>query len=150
MTKIFSNHIFNRVICLFFAAVFLSSLPTGATTLALCLDEDDNHIVGQNFYLSCCHSSAATGQLLFDQQCSALAEKKNNDCVDVSLTNANILSRPSKITLPSSSKVILSYALPHRLVGFQKQVAEYCSPALSKPLFVLPDIEAHRTVVLLI
>jgi hypothetical protein len=148
MTKIFSKNIFNRVICLFFAAVFLSSLPTGATTLALCLDEDDNHIVGQNFYLSCCHSSAATGQLLFDQQCSALAEKKNNDCVDVSLTNANTVNLPSKVSLPCFAKTIL-YTLPSKLIGLQQQMAGNNSSALFQYKFILPQTNSHRTVILL-
>jgi len=150
MNKIFYKNIFNRMIRLFLTAVFLSSFPTGATALALCLDEDKNHIVNQNFYLADCHSSADAYLLLSDEHCSALAEKENNDCVDVSLTNANTLNLPSKVTLPGFAGIILSYTLPSRLIEFQQQVAGNNSSALSQHLFTLPHTNSHRTVVLLI
>jgi len=150
MIKNFSKNIFNRVICLFLTTVFLSSFSTGATALALCLDEDENHIVDQNFYLANCHSSVDADLLLSDEHSSALAEKENNDCVDVSLTNANALNVPSKVTLPGFAKTILSYTLPSRLIGFQQQVAGNNSSALSQHLFTLPQANSHRTVVLLI
>jgi hypothetical protein len=130
--------------------VFLLSFPTGATALALCLDEDENHIVGQNFYLADCHSSVDADLLLSDEHCSALAEKEKNDCVDVSLTNANSINLPSKVTLPSFAKTILSYTLPSRLIGFQQQVTGINSSALSQHLFTLPHANLLRTVVLLI
>ena len=150
MRKIFSKNIFNRLICLFLTAVFLSSFPTGATALALCMDEDENHIVAQNFYLVACHSSVDADLLLSDEHCSALAEKENNDCVDVSLTNANTLNRPSKVILPSFAKTVLSYTLPGRLMSFQQQVTGNNASALFQHLFTFPNTNSHRTVVLLI
>jgi hypothetical protein len=149
MTRIFPENIFNRVICLFLTAVFLSSFPTGATALALCMDEDENHIV-QNFYLADCHSSVDANLLLSDEHCSALAEKENNDCVDVSLTNANTLNRPSKVILPGFAKTVLSYTLPSMLMSFQQQVAGNNISALSQHLFTFPYTNLHRPVVLLI
>ena len=150
MTKIFSKNIFSRVICLFLTAVFLSSFPTGETALALCLDEDENHIVDQNFYLADCHSSVDADQLFSDEHCSALAEKENNNCVDVSLTNANTLNLPSKVILPGFAKTIFSYTLPSILIGFQLQVAGNNISALSQHLFTFAHTDSHRTVVLLI
>ena len=137
------------MICLVLAAIFLSSFPAGTTALALCLDEDENHIVDQNFYLADCHSSVDADLLLSDEHCAALAEKENNNCVDVSLTNASTLNRPSKIILPGFTKTILSYALPNNLLGFQQQLAKYRSTALSQYLITLPHINADRTVILL-
>jgi len=150
MTKIFSKNIFSRVICLFLTAVFLSSFPTGETALALCLDEDENHIVDQNFYLADCHSSVDVDLLLFIEQCSVRTENENNDCIDVSLANAHTLNRPSKIALPGFAKAILFYTLPGSLIEFQQQVAGCNSAALSQHLFTLPHTHSHRTVVLLI
>jgi len=150
MLKIFCNKSINRTVCLLLVAIFLSSFPTGATALALCLDEGENHIVDQNFYLAGCHSSVDKDLLLSDEHCSALAEKENNDCVDVSLTSANKLNRPSKIMLPGFAKTILSYTLPRRLIRFPQQVAGNNSSALSPYLFILPHTNSHRTVVLLI
>ena len=150
MAKICSKYIFNRAVCLFLATVFMSTYPTGATALALCLDEDENHIVGQNFYPANCHSSVEADRLLFDEHCSALAKKENNDCVDVSLTNANTLNLPSKITVPGFAKTILSYTLPSRLIGFQLRIVGNNSSALSQHQFTLPRTNSHRTVVLLI
>ncbi len=150
MTKILSKKSFNRLICLFMTAIFLSSFPTGATALALCLDEDENHIVDQNFYLADCHSSVDADLLFSDEHCSALAEKENNDCVDVSLTNANTLNRPSKVILPGFAKTVLSYTLPSMLMSFQQQVAGNNSSAFSQHLFTFPHTNSHRPVVLLI
>ena len=150
MTKIFYKNIFNRVICLFITAFFLSSFPTGASALALCLDEGENHIVGPNSYLANCHTSVDAEQLLFDEQCSALVEKENNDCVDVSLTGANIVNLPSKVTLPGFAKTFLLYTLPSRLIGLQQQVAGNNFSPLFQYQFTLPHTNSHRTVVLLI
>ena len=129
--------------------VFLSSFPTGASALALCLDNEGNHKV-DHLYLADCHSSVEANLLLSSEHCSAFAEKENNNCIDVSLMNANILNRPSKILLPASAKVILSYTLPSRLIGFQQKVTEVNSSALSQLLFTLPHSNLLRTVVLLI
>ncbi len=149
MTEILSKKSFNRLICLVLAAVFLSSFPAGTTALALCLDKDENHIIDPNFYLADCHSSVDTGLLLSDEHCSALAEKKNNDCVDVSLSNQNAFNRPSAITLPAFAKMILSYALPDNQLRSQQQLAKHHSSALSQHLSTLPHINAQRTVILL-
>jgi hypothetical protein len=150
MLNIFYKNTYNRVICLFLTAVFLSSFPAGATALVVCLDEDENHIVAPNFYLADCHSSVDAGLLLSDEYCSALAEKENNDCVDVSLTNANTLNRPSRVMLPGIAKTIVFYTQPSRLIGFQQQVAGNSSSALFQHLFTLTQANPLRTVVLLI
>ena len=149
MTEILSKKSFNRLICLVLAAVFLSSFPAGTTALALCLDKDENHIIDPNFYLADCHSSVGTDLLLSDEHCSALAEKENNDCVDVSLSNQNAFNRPSAITLPAFAKIILSYALPDNQLRSQQQLAKHHSSALSQHLSTLPHINAQRTVILL-
>jgi hypothetical protein len=149
MTEILSKKSFNRLICLVLAAVFLSSFPAGTTALALCLDKDENHIIDPNFYLADCHSPVDTDLLLSDEHCSALAEKENNDCVDVSLSNQNAFNRPSAITLPASAKIILSYALPDNQLRSQQQLAKHHSSALSQHLSTLPHINAQRTVILL-
>jgi hypothetical protein len=149
MTEILSKKSFNRLICLVLAAVFLSSFPAGTTALALCLDKDENHIIDPNFYLADCHSSVGTDLLLSDEHCSALAEKENNDCVDVSLSNQNAFNRPSAITLPAFAKMILSYALPDNQLRSQQQLAKHHSSALSQHLSTLPHINAQRTVILL-
>ncbi len=149
MTEILSKKSFNRLICLVLAAVFLSSFPAGTTALALCLDKDENHIIDPNFYLADCHSSVDTDLLLSDEHCSALAEKENNDCVDVSLSNQNAFNRPSAITLPAFAKMILSYALPDNQLRSQQQLAKHHSSALSQHLSTLPHINAQRTVILL-
>ena len=150
MTTILSKNISSRVICLFLTAVFLSSFTTGGTALALCLDEDENHIVDQNFYLADCHYSVDADLLFSDEHCSALAEKENNNCVDVSLTNATTLNLPSKVILPGFAKTILAYTLPSILIGFQRQETVNNSSALSQHLFTFAHTNSHRTVVLLI
>lgn len=149
MTEILSKKSFNRLICLVLAAVFLSSFPAGTTALALCLDKDENHIIDPNFYLADCHSSVGKDLLLSDEHCSVLAEKENNDCVDVSLSNQNAFNRPSAITLPAFAKMILSYALPDNQLRSQQQLAKHHSSALSQHLSTLPHINAQRTVILL-
>jgi hypothetical protein len=149
MTEILSKKSFNRLICLVLAAVFLSSFPAGTTALALCLDKDDNHIIDPNFYLADCHSSVGTDLLLSDEHGSALAEKENNDCVDVSLSNQNAFNRPSAITLSAFAKIILSYALPDNQLRSQQQLAKHHASALSQHLSTLPHINAHHTVILL-
>ena len=149
MTEILSKKLFNRFICLVLAAVFLSSFPAGTPALALCLDKNENHIIDPNFYLADCHSPVDTDLLLSDEHCSALAEKENNDCVDVSLSNQNAFNRPSAITLPAFAKIILSYALPDNQPGSQQQLAKHHSSALSQHLSTLLHINAHRTVILL-
>ena len=149
MTEILSKKSFNRLICLMLAAVFLSSFPAGTTALALCLDKDKNHIIDPTFYLADCHSHVDKDLLLSDEHCSALAEKENNDCVDVSLSNQNAFNRPSAITLPAFAKIILSYTLPDNQLRSQQQLAKHHSFALSQHLSTLPHINAHRTVILL-
>lgn len=150
MLNIFLNNLINRTSCLLLVTVFLSAFSTGSTALAFCLDEQESHVVGQNLYLVNCHSAVEVGLIPSDEHFSAHVEKGKNECTDVSLTNANILNRPTKIILPVSAKVTLSYTLPGGPVNYQQQVAEYNSSALSQPLFILPPINAHRTVVLLI
>lgn len=149
MIKIFYNNLTNRTVRLLLTVVFLSSFPTGASALALCLDNEGNHIV-DHLYLADCHSSVEANLLLSGEHCSAFAEKENNNCIDISLMNANILNRPSKILLPASAKDILSYTLPSRRIGFQQQVTGVNSSALSQLLFTLPHSILLRTVVLLI
>lgn len=150
MIKNFYNYLINHSVRLLLTVVFLSSFPTGASALSLCLDNEGNHIVDQNLYLADCHSSVEANLLLSGEHCSAFAEKENNNCIDVSLMNANILNRPSKILLPAPAKVILSYTLPSRLIEFQQKVTEVNSSALSQLLFTLPHSNLLRTVVLLI
>ncbi len=151
MNKIFCKNAFTRVICLVLAAVFLSSFPTGATALALCLDMDKTHVVDQDhLHLADCHSSAEAGQSLLYGHYSTLAGKENNNCVDIALSNENAVNRPSEITLPVFTKVVLSYALPNSQIGSQQQMAEYLSSALTQPQFPSPFINARLTVVLLI
>ena len=150
MLKILSDNLVNPTVCLLLVAVFLTTFPAGKKALAFCLEEQENHIVGQNFYLADCHTALDTPLTLLDEHCSVLFEEKNNDCIDVSLSNGIILNRPSKIVLPVSSNVTISYTLPNGLVSLHQQVTSYRSSALSQPLFVLPHIDAHRTVVLLI
>jgi len=128
---------------------FLSSFPTATTSLAFCLDEQENHVVGQNLYLVNCHSTDETARLL-DENFSVLAEKRKNDCTDVSLSSVNILNRPPRRSLPISAKVVLSLGSLSERVNYKQQVAEFSLSALFQPLFILPCINAHRTVVLLI
>ena len=146
----FYNNTFKRLVSLLLAVVFLSSFSTGGSAKTLCLDEEENHLVDQNFYLADCHSSVDVDLLLFIEQCSVRTENENNDCIDVSLANAHTLNRPSKIALPGFAKAILFYTLPGSLIEFQQQVAGCNSAALSQHLFTLPHTHSHRTVVLLI
>ena len=141
---------FHRVICLLMIAFLLSSFPAGSSALALCLDEEENHLVDQNLYLVDSHSSEEANLLFSDEHCSVLAKQENNDCVDVSLTNANTLNLPTKLFLPVSAKVILSYELPDNLTVFQQHLAGNTSSALTHPLLTASLLKAHRTVVLLI
>lgn len=149
MLKIFCNNSFRRAICLLLTVVFLSSFPTSATALALCLDEDKSRIIGQNFFLADCLFSVEAELLLSDKHSAAFAEKENNDCVDVSLTNANTLNLPSKVTLPGFTKSILSYTLPSRQIELQQQVTGINSSTFSQNLFILSHTNSLRTVVLL-
>ena len=150
MLNVFLKNFVNRTVCLLIIAVFLSTFTTGMTALAFCLDQQESHVVGKNFYLADCHSTSEVDLIISDEHFSILAKENKNDCTDVSLTNAHILNRPSKRISPVSAKVILSYTLPGGLVSFQQQVAGYSSSALSHPLFILPHMNAHRTTVLLI
>ena len=84
MTNFFSKNTFNRVVCQVLTLVFLSSFPAGASAKALCLDEEENHLVDQYLYLVGCHASAETYLPFSDEHCSARAEKENKDCFDVS------------------------------------------------------------------
>jgi hypothetical protein len=145
------KNIFNRVISLLLTTIFLSSFPAGAADLSLCLDESDNHVVNQKqLPLANCHSSAEADLLLSEKHCFALTEKESNNCVDVSLENANAVNRPPEITLPVFTKVIPSYALPNSQIGFQQQLTGSSSSNLSQHLSTLPHINAQRTVILLI
>ena len=145
-----SNNSSIRVICLLLTAVFLFSYPTGSSAWALCLDQEENHIVGQ-IYLDNCHSTKETYLPLSEEHCAARTERENNDCVDVSLTNASVLNRPSKIALPAIAKDILSYTLPSNLEEYTQQMAGKKPPVSS---FQYPPnsihLKIHRTTVLLI
>ncbi|MFC1837572.1 hypothetical protein ACFLYW_02700 [Thermodesulfobacteriota bacterium] len=150
MTNYFYRNTYNRVINLLLVVVFLFSYPTGATALALCLDQDENHIVDQNLYLDNCHSATGTFLPLSEEHCSARAEREDNDCVDVSLSNANILNLPPKTALPANAKDILSYTLPSDLVGLQQQVTGQNPPVSFPYLSNTLHLKVHRTTVLLI
>jgi len=131
-------------------AVLLFSYPTGAAALALCLDQEENHIVDQNRYLDNCHSFADTYLPLSEEHCAARTERENNDCVDVSLTNANILNRPSKIALSAIAKDILYYTLPINLEGYMLQIAGQNPPVSFQYPPNSLHLKVHRTTVLLI
>ena len=150
MINSFYNNTFKRLVNLLLAVVFLSSFSTGASARALCLDEEENHLVDQNFYLADCHSSVDADPPLFIEHSSVRTEKENNDCFDVSFSNAHTLNRPSKIALSGFAKTILSYTLPGSHIESQQHLAGYSSPALFQHLFSLPHTLLHRTVVLLI
>lgn len=150
MRNIYLKSFINRTVCLLLAAVFLSTFPTGATALAFCLDGQESHVVGTNLYLADCHSASEIGRIISNEHFSALTRRSNNDCTDVSLTNANVLNRSSRITLPASPQVILFYSLPSRLFNVQKQNAVAGSSEFSRPLFVLPHLTTLRSVVLLV
>jgi len=150
MLKIFSYNVINRAVCLLLVAIFLSTFPTGTTALALCLDGQESHVVGTNLYLADCHSASETGRTISNDHFSALSKRSNNDCTDVSLENANALNRSSRITLPSSPKVILFYSLPGRFFNMQKHNAAARSSESFRTLFVSPLLHSHRSVVLLI
>ena len=146
----FSDNLINRTICLLLIVIFLSTFPTVASAFSFCLDEQKNHIVGKNFYLANCHIANEAPQTFPDDNFSVLFEEKNSDCMDVSLSSANILYRPSKLIIPISAKLILIYTFPSTLVRFHLQAIEYRSSTLHKELLGQPQIDAHRTVVLLI
>ena len=149
MLNIFLKSIIKRKVSLLLITVFLSSFPTGTTSLAFCLDEQENHVVGQNLYLVNCHSTDETARF-FDENFSVLAEKRKNDCTDGSLSSVNIFNRPPRRSLPISAEVVLSFGPLSERVNYKQQVAEFSLSALSQLLFILPYINAHRTVVLLI
>lgn len=129
--------------------VFLLTFPTGTTSLAFCLDEQESHVVGQNFYLVNCHSTDETARI-FHKNFSVLAEKKKSDCTDIFLSNANILNRPPRRSLPISVKVVPSLGPLSEIVTYKNQIAEFSLSALSQPLFVLPYTNAYQKIVLLI
>ena len=120
MNKIFNKKSFNGAVYLVLSVFFLTCFPAGA--LALCLDEEENHLFDQNLNLVDCHSSVEADLILSDEHCSALTERENKDCLDVSLANANSLNLPSKVFLPDFTKVIFTFLLqsavlwlhPHR------------------------------------
>ncbi|MBW2466692.1 MAG: hypothetical protein JRF02_05270 [Deltaproteobacteria bacterium] len=118
--------------------------------MAFCLDEQKSHIVDQSLYLVDCHSSNEADRSISEKHFSIIAEKRKSDCTDVSLTNANILNRPKRRKLSTSVKVVLSFTLPNEIVCYQQQVTENRLTTRSQPLFILPHINMHRTVVLLI
>lgn len=146
----FFKNIINRLFCLLLLAVFLSTFLTGSARLAFCLDEQESHVVGKNFYLVDCHSSDEADRIRGEEHFSALVEKRENDCTDVSLANINKLNRSTRRTLPISAKVVFSYMLPSVIACYQQKVANYSLSVLSRPLFILPHINVSRTVVLLI
>ena len=150
MTEIFHKNTLNRIVSLLLTAVFLFSYPTGAAALALCLDQEENHIVDQNRYLDNCHSFANTYLPLSEDHYAARTERENNDCVDVSLTNANILNRPSKIALPAIAKSIFPYALPSNLEGYMQQMAGQKPPISFQYSPNSLHLKVHRATVLLI
>ena len=150
MLNIFLNNLINRTVCLLLVTVFLSTFSTGSAALAFCLDEQESHVVGYKLYLVNSHSAVEVGLTASDEHFSAHVEKGKNECTDVFLTNANILNRPTKITLPVPTKVTLSYTFPGGPVNYQQQFTEYNSSAFSQPLFILSPINVHLTVVLLI
>jgi hypothetical protein len=148
MNKIFNKKSFNGAVYLVLSVFFLTCFPAGA--LALCLDEEENHLFDQNLNLVDCHSSVEADLILSDEHCSALTERENKDCLDVSLANANSLNLPSKVFLPDFTKVIFTFLLPDNLISLQQQVAGNNSSALSQPLFTSSLLKTHRTVILLI
>jgi len=151
MLRTFSQNTFNRIVSLLLTAIFLFSYPpTGAAALALCLDQEENHIVDQNRYLDNCHSFTYTYLPLSEEHCAARTERENNDCVDVSLTNANILNLPTKIALPAIAKDILSYTLPSSLEGYMQQMAGQKPPVSFQYPPNSLHLKVHRTTVLLI
>jgi hypothetical protein len=150
MLKFINNNFCNHTICLLLAVVFLSSFPTGAAALALCLDQEENHIVDQDFYLDDCHSSIGTYLPLSDEHCDARTERENNNCVDISLTNANTINIPSKVLLPAFSKNILSYVVPNRIIRFEQQAGGQSSSVFSQYLPTSSHLNQQRTIVLLV
>jgi hypothetical protein len=150
LLKMFSDNVINRSVCLLLIVILLATFPTGASSLTFCLDQEENHIVGQNYYLANCHTANETSPTFSEENCSALFEGESSDCNDVSLASANILYRPSKLIMPISAKLILFYTFPRVLVSFHQQAINYRSSALYKELFGLPQFDAQRTVVLLI
>lgn len=150
MIKIFAQNKLNWSIRLFLTAIFLSSFTTGTTASALCLDDNEKHIVNQHFYLADCHFSVGPDRF-FNDECSAtLKEKRSKDCVDVSLANASAFHLPAPIMVPGFAKNIFSYMLPPGPKGVQRQVAASYSPLLSLHPYSLPPANLLRTVVLLI
>ena len=150
MNEFFFKNRLKRLICLILTTVFLTTFPTGASALALCLDEGENHLIGRSLSLADCHSSGGVNVILSEEHCSALAERESRDCTDISLTSANILNRPSKIILPSSGTIFLSYAIPSGRTGFLQHTAVNGLSSISLALSTLPRAHALRTVVLLI
>ena len=150
MRYIYIKNFITRTVCLLLAAVFLSTLPKGMTALAFCLDRQQSHVVGTNLYLTDCHSASETGRIISNEHFSALTRKSNNDCTDISLANANVLNRSSRITLPTSPQVVLFYSLPSRFFNVQKQDAAASSSEFFRTLFVSPHLNSHRSIVLLV
>lgn len=148
MLNILLNNLFKRNVCLLLVVVFLSTLPTGSTAMAFCLDDQESHLVEKNFHLVDCHSASGPGWFFSDGHFSALAQKEQNDCTDISLTNANILNRPSRTTLPISAKVELSHLFPGGI--YPQKITGHSLSSPSQPIFTLTHINIHRTVVLLI
>ena len=148
MNKIFNKNSFNRAVCLVLTVIFLTYFPADA--LALCLDEEENHLVAQNSKLANYHSPVQAELILSEEHCSALTEKENQDCLDISLSNANAFNLPSKVFLPVYSKVLLTFVLPGCQIELQQQVAGQSASALSPPSIISSLLKTHRTVILLI
>lgn len=150
MIKTFYYSLINRTVSLFLTAIFVTAFPAGSSAMAFCLDEEENHFTGPNRSLTACHYPVEMDITSSDEHISALADKENNDCTDISLKNSNILNRPSKIILPVSSTVHLSLAVPRITLKLQQRAAGKKAAAFSQLSIGLPLVDTLRTVVLLI
>ena len=151
MLKIFYNKLRNRTLCLLLIAFFLTSFPANGSAFALCLDGTENHVVSRNPILASCHPPEAEKLLPSGEHCLAQAEKENNDCNDIALSNPHKLNRPSKTALSAIAKTLVSYTLPGKLIGVHYQAAgQQTDSRFTQHQFSASRFDAHRTVVLLI
>ncbi|MBW2501934.1 MAG: hypothetical protein JRD39_03235 [Deltaproteobacteria bacterium] len=151
MLKIFYNKLRNRSLCLLLIGFFLTSFPAGGSAFALCLDGTGNHMVSRNPILAACHPPEAGKLLPSGEYCLAQAEKENNDCTDIALSNPHKLNRPSKTVLSAVAKTLVSYTLPGKLTGLHYQAAgQQTASRFTQRQFPASRLDAHRTVVLLI
>ncbi len=151
MNNIFSNMSFCRVVSLVLTAVFLSSFPAGATSLAICVDSEENHIINQeHLRLDDCHPALETVQPSIIESHSVLKSQDNDDCVDILLSNSNLLIRSSERKITEFTKLIFPVVLFDNNFGFQDNLKGQKSSLPIQPQFPSPSIIAQRTVVLLI